>query len=87
MPHPITSSNIVSLKNTLQDHKITGDIQPTGVELGHGSYGVVVQMKWKGDLVAAKRLHRYPIMRFEKWIKQFEEECIRYAVMFTITHE
>ena len=73
-----------SLKNRLENHIITGDIQATGVKLGSGSYGEVVQMKWKGDLVAAKQLHPN-IRSTEKWIKRFEEECIRYIHVHFVT--
>ena len=35
------------------------DVQETGVELGRGSYGVVFEVKWRGKMRAAKKLHDF----------------------------
>ena len=35
------------------------DVEETGVELGRGSYGVVFEVKWQGQVRAAKKLHDF----------------------------
>ena len=35
------------------------DVEETGVELGRGSYGVVFEVKWRGKVRAAKKLHDF----------------------------
>ena len=35
------------------------DVEETGVELGRGSYGVVFEVKWRGQVRAAKKLHDF----------------------------
>ena len=34
-------------------------VEETGVELGRGSYGLVVEVKWRGQVLAAKKLHDF----------------------------
>ena len=35
------------------------DVEETGVELGRGSYGIVLEVKWRGEVRAAKKLHDF----------------------------
>ena len=35
------------------------DVEETGVKLGRGSYGVVFEVKWRGKMRAAKKLHDF----------------------------
>lgn len=47
-------------------------------ELGRGAYGVVIKVKYKGNLVAGKRMHSM-LLETEKFEERFKEECMRYA--------
>jgi hypothetical protein len=57
-------------------------LEDTGVSLGRGSYGEVVEMRMKGEKVAVKKLH--PVFKgtpgWEITLRNFEEECVRYVL-------
>jgi hypothetical protein len=54
-------------------------LEDTGVSLGRGAYGEVVEMRMKGEKVAVKKLH--PVFKdTDGWditLRNFEEECVR----------
>ena len=69
-----------SLKETLKKHVIPeADMEEMDAEeLGRGAYGVVIRVKYKGNLVAGKRMHSM-LLETEKFEERFKEECMRYA--------
>ncbi len=70
------------LRNELR-HFIVPALDDTGIPLGRGAYGEVVEMKMNGERVAVKKLHPM-FMGAEGWedtLKKFEEECVRYVVL------
>ena len=46
------------LSEELADLFLDG-VEPTGLELGSGSFGVVFEVKWGGKVLAAKKLHEF----------------------------
>lgn len=58
------------------------DVEPTGVELGRGSFGLVFEVKRHGEVFAAKKLHDF---FFESdtpsWrrVEEFTQECLTWA--------
>jgi hypothetical protein len=58
---------------------IVPSLKETGVSLGKGSYGEVVEMRKKGKKVAVKKIH--PVFvdthGWQTTLMKFEEECIR----------
>ena len=62
------------------------DVEETGVELGRGSYGTVFEVKWRGELRAAKKLHDFffePAIKDwpgpQKGMKNFKREFRSWA--------
>ena len=57
---------------------IVPSLEDTGVSLGRGAYGEVVEMKMK---VAVKKIHPVFIGTpgWEAMLAKFEEECVRYV--------
>lgn len=54
-------------------------LEDTGVSLGKGAYGEVVEMKMSGQRVAVKKIHTM-FVGAEGWedtLAKFEEECVR----------
>ena len=54
-------------------------LEDTGVSLGRGAYGEVVEMRLKGEKVAVKKIHQI-FLGAEGWetaLAQFESECVR----------
>ena len=56
------------------------DVEPTGVELGRGSFGLVFEVKWRGEVLAAKKLHDIffestPSEYSSKRKEEFMDEC------------
>jgi hypothetical protein len=54
-------------------------LEDTGVSLGRGAYGEVVEMRMKGEKVAVKKLHSIfeGTSGWESTLRNFEEECVR----------
>ena len=68
------------LRNELQRF-IVPHIEKTGISLGTGAYGEVLEMKMNGEKVAVKKLHS-AFVGAKNWadaLKKFEEECVRYC--------
>jgi hypothetical protein len=63
-------------------------LEDTGVSLGRGSYGEVVEMRMKGEKVAVKKLH--PVFKdtdgWEVAQRNFEEECARCVLIVSPTN-
>ena len=74
-----------SFREIFKEHVIPeGDIQKIDTEeLGRGAYGVDIKVKYKGNLVAARRLQSTLLETgntgTEKFEERFKEECMRYA--------
>ena len=58
---------------------IVSSLKETGVILGKGSYGEVVEMRMRGKKVAVKRIHSIFVDTdgWETTLTKFEEECVR----------
>ena len=58
---------------------IVPSLEDTGVSLGRGSYGEVVEMRMNGERVAVKKIH--PVFKdtegWETTLAKFGEECVR----------
>ncbi len=55
------------------------DLEDTGVSLGRGAYGEVVEMRMNGKSVAVKKIHTV-FEGAEGWevtLAKFEDECVR----------
>ena len=61
------------------EQSIIPALEQTGVQLGVGAYGEVVQMKMDGEIVAVKKLHQHFVNAdgWETALKKFLEECVR----------
>ena len=72
-----------SLEDFFRGLTIQG-VTETGVEIGRGAYGVVVEVKWMGLTCAAKRIHPalVPDMRGpNKVVQGFLDECSTWATL------
>ena len=56
-------------------------LEETGVLLGKGVYGEVLEMRMKGELVAVKKVHKrfQSVRSWEANFSRFKEDCVRYA--------
>ena len=58
---------------------IVPSLEDTGVSLGRGAYGEVVEMRMNGQRVAVKKIH--PVFKdtdgWETTLAKFGEECVR----------
>ena len=58
---------------------IVASLEDTGVSLGKGSYGEVVEMRMNGERVAVKKIHTVFVGTpgWETALDKFGEECLR----------
>ena len=54
-PHPSPVTHVQPIPELEQF--LVSNVQPTGVQIGRGSYGSVEEVRMPGALYAAKRLH------------------------------
>ena len=67
-----------NLREVLGRFIVTG-LEKTGISLGRGAYGEVLEMKMNGERVAVKKIHEM-FVGAEGWeanLLKFEEECVR----------
>ena len=72
-------------RNMIRGFHLKG-VRPTGITLGRGSYGEVIEVEWCGTLCAAKRMHDIflkdlPRLEMGKMVGDFEKECQTWSIL------
>jgi len=60
----------------LQQYVVLPDVQPTGRQLGVGSYGSVEELLVKGVVCAGKRLHETLLERDNEGVINVDRKCL-----------